>query len=79
MILYIIISILYCATFIAWLKTKQPSRDKGNYSNEYWYDHETWDGKYIALVVIGTVLWPLIIPFIVFYRIAFKILNKTKK
>lgn len=77
MISYLVISIIYCATFIAWLKIKKPSEHE--YSNEYWSDHETWEGKYIALVIIGTILWPLVIPFIVFYKIAFKILNKTKK
>ena len=79
MIAYILISIIYCATFIAWMKTKQPIQNNGIYGNEYWMDDETWNGKYIALVIVGTLLWPLVIPFIIFYKIAFKVLNKNNK
>lgn len=69
-VLYLLISIIYCAIFIAWMKTKENN-------NEYW-DYGDWYPKYIILCLLGTVLWPLVIPFIIFYKIAFKILNKNK-
>ena len=68
---YLLISVLYCATFIAWMKTKEDD-------NEYW-DYGDWGAKYILLCILGTIVWPLIIPFIIFYKLAFKILNKTNK
>ena len=71
MIGYIIISILYCATFIAFMKTKEKNE-------EYVDSWGDWQAKYIVLCRAGTLLWPLIIPFIIIYKIAFKILNKTK-
>jgi hypothetical protein len=46
-------------------------------NNEYW-DYGDWYPKYIILCLLGTVLWPLVIPFIISYKIAFKILNKNK-
>lgn len=75
MIVYILISVLYCAVFMAFMKTRQPD-GKSIYYNEYWADDEYWDGKYLALCIVGTALWPIVIPFIIFYKIAFKILNK---
>lgn len=75
---YLLVSILYCATFLAWMKSKQPD-GQNEYSNEYWSDDEFWDGKYLTLCIVGTALWPLIIPFIIFYKLAFKILNKQNK
>lgn len=75
MIFYLAVSILYCAIFVAWMKTKEP--DDRRSTNEYW-DFGDWQPKYIMLGILGTILWPLIIPFITFYKIAFKILNKTK-
>lgn len=69
-VLHLLISIIYCATFIAWMKTKEDN-------NEYWKYGE-WNPKYIILCLLGTLLWPLVIPFIIFYKIAFKILNKNK-
>jgi len=70
-VLYLMISVIYCATFVAFMKTRE--------DNEAYVDKwGTWEVQYIALCVVGTVLWPLVIPFIVIYKIAFKILNKTK-
>ena len=74
MIGYIIISILYCATFIAFMETKEKD-DSETYVDRY----GEWNGQYIALCILGTILWPLVIPFIIFYKIAFKILNKKNK
>jgi hypothetical protein len=72
MIGYILISVLYCATFIAFMKTKENDE---SYVDRY----GDWEAKYILLCLLGTALWPLIIPFIIFYKLAFKILNKTNK
>jgi len=77
-ILYVLISIIYCATFVAFMKTKQPTEER-NYSNEYWDKYDGWEFQYIMLCIVGTLLWPLIIPFMIIYKIAFKILNKTNK
>ena len=69
---YLLISVLYCATFIAWMKTKENDE---SYVDRY----GDWNGQYILLCLLGTFFWPLVIPFIIFYKIAFKILNKTNK
>jgi len=69
---YLLISVLYCATFIAFMKTKENDE---NYVDGY----GDWNGQYLVLCIVGTALWPLVIPFIIFYKIAFKILNKTNK
>jgi len=71
MICYLLISVLYCATFVAFLNTK-----KGD--ETYMDRYGDWHMKYILLCILGTLLWPLVIPFIIFYKIAFKILNKNK-
>ena len=73
MIGYILISILYCATFIAFMNT----RDKGD--DRYFDGFDDWRIECVLLCVIGTIIWPLIIPFIIFYKVAFKLLNKNKK
>jgi uncharacterized membrane protein YiaA len=76
MIGYLLISVLYCATFIAWMKTKE----KDEYESvDYMDRYGDWHIKYILLCILGTLLWPLVIPFIIFYKLAFKILNKTNK
>ena len=70
---YLLVSVLYCATFVAFMNTKKDDK-------QYWdisYD-SGWKEKYIMLCVLGTALWPLIIPFLIFYKLAFKILNKNK-
>jgi hypothetical protein len=72
MIFYLLISVIYCATFVAFLNTK-----KGDES--YMDRYGDWHMKYILLCMLGTVIWPLVIPFLIFYKIAFKILNKTNK
>jgi len=72
MIGYILISILYCATFIAFMNT----RDK---DDERYFDYGDWRIECVLLCVIGTIIWPLVIPFIIFYKVAFKLLNKNKK
>ena len=69
---YLIISVLYCATFIAFMKTKEDEKP-------YWDGYGDWNAQYLVLCIVGTALWPLVIPFIIFYKIAFKILNKTNK
>jgi hypothetical protein len=74
MIGYILISVLYCATFIAFMKTKEDDE-----SESYMDRYGDWHMKYILLCILGTFFWPLVIPFIIFYKIAFKILNKTNK
>lgn len=68
---YLMVSVIYAATFVAWMKTKEDM-------DQYW-DYGDWKMKYLLLCVIGAFFWPLVIPFIVFYKIAFKILNKTNK
>ena len=70
---YLLISVLYCATFVAFMKTKENDE-----SETYVDKYGEWNGQYIALCIVGTFFWPLVIPFIVFYQIAFKILNKSK-
>jgi hypothetical protein len=72
MIFYLLISVIYCATFVAFLNTK-----KGDES--YMDRYGDWHMKYILLCMLGTVIWPLVIPFLIFYKIAFKILNKQNK
>lgn len=70
---YLLVSVLYCATFVAFMNTKEDDK-------QYWdisYD-SGWQPTYIMLCILGTALWPLIIPFIIFYKLAFKILNKNK-
>ena len=71
-VLYLLISIIYCAIFIAWMKTKENDE---SYVDRY----GDWNGQYILLCLLGTIIWPLVIPFIIFYKIAFKILNKQNK
>ena len=71
MIGYLLISVLYCATFIAFMNT----RDK---DDERYFDYGDWKFQQIVLCIVGTVLWPFVIPFLIFYKIAFKILNKNK-
>jgi hypothetical protein len=72
MIFYLLMCVIYCATFIAFMKTKENE-------TPYWDGYGSWEIQYVLLCVLGTVLWPLIIPFIIFYKIAFKILNKQNK
>jgi len=76
MIGYLLISVLYCATFIAFMKTKENNESE---SEIYMYRYGDWHMKYILLCMLGTVIWPLVIQFLIFYKIAFKILNKTNK
>ena len=71
MIGYLLISVLYCATFVAFMSTRE---DDTEYKDR-WGD---WNIQYIMLCILGTFLWPLVIPFIIFYKIAFKIFNKNK-
>ena len=70
---YLLISVLYCATFIAWMKTKENDE-----SEAYMDRYDDWHAKYIILCLLGTALWPLVIPFIISYKVAYKILNKNK-
>jgi uncharacterized membrane protein len=72
MVFYLIISVLYCAVFVAFMNTKEGDE---TYMDRY----GDWHIKYILLCIFGTILWFLIIPFIIFYKIAFKILNKKNK
>lgn len=69
---YLLISILYCATFIAFMNTK---KDDESYVDRY----GDWNTQYILLCLLGTLLWPLIIPFLIFYKVAYKLLNKINK
>jgi hypothetical protein len=71
-VFYLLISIIYCATFVAFMNTKKGDE---NYMDRY----NDWHFQYIILCVLGTLLWPFVIPFIIFYKIAFKILNKQNK
>lgn len=70
---YLLVSVLYCATFVAFMNTKE-----GDESETYMDRYGDWHAQYIILCLLGTVLWPLVIPFIIFYKLAFKILNKNK-
>jgi len=72
MIGYVFISVLYCAVYLAWLKTKSSD-------DERYYDYGDLKFEYIMLCILGTLLWPLIIPFLIVHKIAFKILNKQNK
>ena len=69
---YLLISIIYCATFVAFMKTKENDDD-------YVENWGGWQFQYIMLCILGTIAWPLIISFGIFYKIAFKILNKINK
>jgi hypothetical protein len=73
MIGYLLISVLYCATFIAFMNT----RERGD--ERYFDGFNDWKIEMIFLCLLGALLWPFVIPFIIFYKIAFKILNKNKK
>lgn len=72
MVFYLLISVLYCAVFVAFMKTKEDDRS-------YVDGYHDWHAKYLILCLLGTLLWPLVIPYIIFYKIAFKILKKTNK
>jgi len=70
---YLLISVLYCATFIAFMKTKENDE-----SEAYMDRYGDWHAQYLLLCLLGTIAWPLVIPFIAIYKLAFKILNKNK-
>jgi hypothetical protein len=72
MILYILISVIYCATFIAFMNTRD-TEDKR------YFKYGDWKFGAIMLCLLGTIAWPLVISFIIIYKIAFKILNKNKQ
>ena len=74
MVFYLLISVLYCATFIAFMNTK-----KSDKSETYMDRYGDWHIQFTMLCIIGTILWFLVIPFIIFYKIAFKILIKQNK
>ena len=76
MIGYIIISVLYVAIFAAFM---QVNRDNSKYWDIYQYSDPSWKIEYIMLCVIGFFIWPLVVLFIIFNRLAFKILKKNKK
>ena len=75
MIAYFIMCVLYCATFVAFMQTN-------NLNPKYWdvyqYSDPSWKVESIVLCIVGTFFWPGIILFLIFHRIAFKILNKNK-
>ena len=62
MIGYFLISVLYCAIFVAWMKVKEND-------TEYVDGYGDWEMKYIVLCIVGTILWPLVIPFLIIYKI----------
>ena len=69
---YLLISVIYAAVFIAFMKSKEDD-------TEYVDSYGDWEMRYTLLCVIGAFFWPFVIPFIIVYKIALKILTKQKK
>lgn len=76
MIGYVIISVLYVAVLTAFM---QVNKDNPKYWDIYQYSDPTWRTEYMVLCAVGFFFWPLVILFLIFNRLAFKILNKNKK
>lgn len=76
MIGYIIISVLYAATFAAFM---QVNKDNIKYWDVYSWGSSSWKIEMSILCMIGFFFWPAVILFILFYKVAFKFLNKNKK
>ena len=70
-VFYVLVSIIYCATFIAFMNTRDQT-------DERYFMYGDWQFGAIMLCLLGTIAWPLVIPFIAIYKLAFKILNKNK-
>ena len=72
---YLLVSVIYCAVYVAWLKTLSSD-------DERYFFYGDLKFEYIMLCILGTILWPFVIPFLIVQSIAFKILtkkqNKTK-
>ena len=76
MIAYIIISVLYCATFAAFM---QVNKDDPKYWNVYSRGDSDWKIEMSILCILGFFFWPAVTLFLIFYKLTFKILNKNKK
>ena len=75
MIAYFIISVLYCATFVAFMEVNKTGTE---YWNHYSWGSSDWKLEMTLLCILGFFFWPAVILFLVFNKIAFKILNKNK-
>lgn len=75
MIAYIIISIIYWGTFAAFM---QVNKEGTKYWDHYSWGESNWKMEMTVLCILGGFFWPIILPLIAVYKIAFKILNKNK-
>lgn len=75
-ILYFIVSLIYASTFTAWM---QSNKGDERYWNKYSWSEPDWKGEYIALILLGFFFWPLVILFIIFYKIALNFFSKKAK
>lgn len=69
---YIICELIWIAGFCAFMESKRDGR------NNYW-SLGMWEEKFLLLFMLGTVLLPAVIPFMVMYNIFLLIFNKNKK
>jgi hypothetical protein len=87
-VLYLLISAIYAGVFIAYTHSHRDSVQLWETSYEYRYNRRKedqqpiftgeWTGFAIALLILGTLFWPLTVPAILVYRLTTKILNKNK-
>ena len=71
MIFYLLISVIYVAIFMAFMKSKEDDR-------EYVDSYGDWEIKYVFLCLFGAFFWPFVIPFLIIYKLTLKLLNKNK-
>ena len=76
MIFYILVSIIYWGVFAAFMQTH---KDDPRYWDIYQYTDNSWKLETILSFILGGLVWPVFIIFMIIYKIAFKILNKNKK
>ena len=75
MIAYIIVSVLFVAVFMAFMKVNKEGIE---YWDHYSWGESQWKMEMVLLCILGFFFWPAVILFLVFNKIAFKILNKNK-
>jgi len=75
MIFYALVSIIYWGVFAAFM---QVNKDNPKYWDIYQYTENSWRFEIMLAFILGGLLWPVFIVFMIIYKIAFKILNKNK-
>jgi hypothetical protein len=89
-VFYLLISAIYAGVFVAYTHSHRESEQLWEVTFDYRYGRSTldrekipsftgeWTSFSIFLMIIGTLLWPLVIPAILVYKLTTKILNKNK-